>query len=113
MSINDFFTTNFTIRRLIWDTDNQGNRFSGEQEVGQFMGHIQQADALLAQNLGFSLTKTFSVWCSCDTDVIEGDKLATDDAHYTVRAKIDNKFVGDNKHIELIVEKGEETQSGS
>lgn len=104
--ISDFFTTAFSIKRPTWKTDDDGNEYLEKDAAVSFSGHLQQAQAELAQNLGMSLTKTYSVWCAIDTDVKEGDLIETEDQAFTVRAKRDN-LVGDNKHVELVVELNE------
>jgi hypothetical protein len=101
--ISDFYTTEFSIKRAAWTEDGEGNPYSEEQVVVSFNGHIQQAQAELATNLGLSLTKAFMVWCPIGTNVKEGDILDTTEASYSVRAVQDFNN-GDNKHMELIVE---------
>jgi hypothetical protein len=109
--IADFFTTSFSIKRAVWLTDGDGNKYSEEQIVETFSGHIQQATIELAQGLGISFTKAFTIWCPINTDVKEGDVLYTSAAAYSVRAKRENN-IGDNRHIELTVEL-DETPVGS
>lgn len=130
-TIERFYNTDFTVKRMTWDEDE-----STEEEIGEFTGGIQQARPEVASNLGLSFTKTFSIWCKPFVEVEEGDKLViqvgdklvlegtdlllTEDheilaqenlgglvlgghRYYTVRAKQEN-FDGRNPHIELICE---------
>ncbi|MFA6158894.1 MAG: hypothetical protein WC763_04730 [Candidatus Paceibacterota bacterium] len=100
--ISDFYKTLFVVKRSVWTTDGSDNPYSEEQEVGQFMGHIQQAAPELVQSLGLSLTKSFSIWCPVDTDVREGDSLTSVQGVYSVRA-VQQNAVGSNKHLQLVV----------
>jgi len=102
MSITDFFTTLFVIKRASWATDEDDNPYSEEVEVGQFMGHIQQASADLVQNLGMTLTSAFSVWCPLDSGIKAGDTLSSVGGVYSVKA-IQKYEIGGNKHIEAVV----------
>ena len=77
-----------------------------EQANISFKGHLQQATAELAQSIGTTFTKTYSLWCPYNTDVQQGDKLTSGSDIYMVRAII-TRLVGSNKHLELIVEKEE------
>lgn len=101
--IQDFFTTSFTIKRAGWVSDGDGNLYSTESTNTTFYGHKQQATPELAQSLGLSFTKTFTVWCPVDTAVVEGDTIDDGTYVYSVRAVMQNN-VGDNTHLELIVE---------
>jgi len=101
--ISDFFTTSFTVKRPTWKTDGQDNEYTEKEEAGAFLGHLQQAQAELVQNLGLSFTKAYSVWCAFGTDVKEGDTIVAGDVSYSVRAKRDH-MVGSNEHVELVVE---------
>jgi hypothetical protein len=104
MTIVDFYTTEFTVRRMAWDTDESGNDFSEEAEATAFSGHVQQASMELAQSLGLRFTKTFTVWCSLTTDVAEGDSLS--DGTYTYHVKAKQSFEnGQNAHLELVCER--------
>lgn len=99
MSIDQYFTSEFTVKRMVWSGDS-----SAETEQGTFKGHLQQARAEDAENLKLVFTKTFAVWCPVDTDVEEGDTLVLGSNTYNVRA-ISTKNYGNNQHLELIVEK--------
>ncbi len=107
--ISDFFTKTFTVKRASWLTDEYDNQYSEEVEVGSFLGHLQQANAQLAQTLGLNFTKTFTIWCPSDTDIREGDTVTSELISYSVRA-IQVNNIGDNKHIELTVELDDVTE---
>lgn len=101
--ITDFFTTLFIIYRSEWMTDINGNAYSAEFNVGDFHGHIQQADASLVASLGLNLTNTYSIWCPVNTDIRNGDTIESADGQYSVKA-IQLMAIGDNKHIQAIVQ---------
>lgn len=111
--IEDFYTTPFTVLRPTWSTDIEGGFSYSELVAGtSFSGHLQQASAALVQSLGMSLTKTFTVWCPISTNVVEGDVIEADSIRYTVRAIMRNA-IGDNAHLELVVELTEVTSDES
>lgn len=101
--ISDFYDTTYTVKRSGWTTDGDGNPYSAETQQGTFVGHKQQADARLTQQLGLALTKTYSIWCDVATDVQEGDTISDDTTTYSVRA-IRTHDYGTNQHLALIVE---------
>lgn len=101
--ISEYYTTEFTVMRMSWSADS-----AGLEEAGTFSGHLQQARPELTQQLGLAMTKTFSIWCDEETDVLEGDSIVAGEITYTVRAIQNNGFVGKNQHLELIVEKMDE-----
>jgi hypothetical protein len=105
--IEKFFTTTFEVNRAVWKTDESLNQYSELSTVGTFLGHLQQASAFLAENLGLNMTKTFTIWCPVDTDVLEGDSIETYEAIYTVRA-IQKNNTGVNTHLEIVVELDQE-----
>jgi len=99
-SIEKFFTKIFTVKRQEWSGDSSSNI-----SQGTFNGHIQQGVAKAYQeDLGFRFTKAYTIWCPSDTDVQEGDRLEDGSDTYDVRFLI-NRGIGDNGHLELIVEK--------
>lgn len=101
--IDKFFTTTFTIYRQVWTVDDDSNAYSAQSLMGTLLGHLQQGGIELAQSLGLAFTKTFRIWCDESVDVREGDELTAGGFSYFVRAK--KKFlVGNNQHIELVVE---------
>jgi hypothetical protein len=110
--IQDFFTTEFAVKRMTWLTDDEDNKYSSDTLIGTFLGHIQQANINLVQSLGLTFTKTYSVWCPVDTNVREGDKLETETETYSVRA-VQKNNIGCNKHLELIIELDELVDMGS
>lgn len=101
--IGDFFKTLYVVKRASWLTDEENNPYSGLGEVGQFMGHIQQAQAELIQGLGMSLTTAYAIWCPIDTSVLSGDILESVDGQYSVKA-IQRYGVGNNQHLQLVVQ---------
>lgn len=105
--IEKFFTTTFEVNRAEWKTDESSNQYSELVTIGTFLGHLQQASAQLAENLGLNMTKTFTIWCPVDTHVIEGDSIETYEAIYTVRA-IQKNNTGVNQHLEIVVELDQE-----
>lgn len=100
--INDFFTTTFTISKMTWSGES-----SEMSTTGTFLGYIQQASPALAEQLGLNFTKTFTIWCPVDTQVKENDSLDDGTASYSVKA-INKRDYGENKHLELVVEKDQE-----
>jgi hypothetical protein len=101
--IDDFFTTLFTVSRLVWKTDTFNNRYSEQGIVTTFYGQIQQASAELVQSLALSLTKSYLIWCPLNTNAIEGDTLMTTTQVFSVKAVMDYA-IGDNKHKQLVVQ---------
>lgn len=100
MSIAKWYTTTFTTKRQTWSGDS-----SALVTQGTFLGHIQQGvDKNLQENLGFRLTKAFTIWCAPDTDIQEGDRIEEGTNKYDVRFSI-NRNVGANGHLEVVVEK--------
>jgi hypothetical protein len=104
MSIEDFYVTSFTAKRMAWATDVDGNEYSELSDSAPIMGQIQQSGMELAQGLGLSFTKAYTIWCALDADVSEGDQLISEGHTYTVRSK--QEFAnGANKHLELVCER--------
>jgi hypothetical protein len=104
MTIADYFVTSFTAKRMTWTTDVDGNQYSQLADTPSFSGHIQQSSMQLAQSLNLTFTKTYTIWCSVDETVAEGDQLVSGGFTYTVRAK--QEFLnGDNAHLELVCER--------
>lgn len=104
MSIANFYTTTFTVRRMEWDQDESGNDIAEEADVSSFQGHIQQASMELAQHLGLSFTKTFTVWCPLNTDIAEGDTFSDGAYTYSIRA-IQSFENGRDAHLELVCQR--------
>jgi hypothetical protein len=110
--ISNFFTKTFTVNRPTWTEDEEYNQFSALSSAGTFKGYLQQANAQLAQNFGLKFSKTFTIWCAINEDVVEGDELVytadpSDVYTYVVRA-IQKNNDGVNKHLELVVELDED-----
>jgi hypothetical protein len=101
--ITDYFTTTFTVSRSEWTQDGEGNLQSTEAAVTTFKGHIQQASAELVENLGLSLTKSFTVWCLPSVNVKAGDTITDGSRSFSVRAVMAN-VIGAHAHFELVVE---------
>lgn len=99
--ISEFFDTEFAIERMEWESGLGGADLAA---TGSFFGQLQQASALLVRELGLTLSKSFAVWCAVGTDIQEGDQIVADDVRYTVRGVMKND-IGENKHLELIVER--------
>lgn len=100
MSIERFYTTTISIKRMEWS-----NESSAEVVVDSFSGHIQQANAELASQLGEAFGKVFSIWCAKGEDVEAGDTLtiASGDyaGTYSVKA-IQLNATGGNQHMEIV-----------
>jgi len=100
-SIERFCNTTIAVTRMSWSGES-----SAEVSVGSFSGHIQQANAELAQQISEAWGKTFLVWCDKGTDVEAGDTLTiTTGDHagtYSVKNVLQN-VVGVNQHLELTV----------
>ena len=99
--ISRFYTDTFTNTRMSF-VNNRSTLVS----VGSFKGHIQQARAELAEQLNSVWTRTFSLWCETDTDVQDGDVITYNGDTYNVKA-IQLNNIGDNSHLEIIIEKDE------
>jgi len=97
--ITDFFTTAFTVKRMVWYEE------SGElQDAITFYGHIQQATMELTKSLGLSMTNTFTLWCRPTVDLQIGDQIASGGKYYSVKALNTRDYAGVNKHIEALIE---------
>lgn len=110
--IADYLTTEFTTFRASWKRDEDGNKYSDESSIGVFMGHIQQASPELVQSLALSFTKAYTIWCKHDTNVKEGDTLYGCDETFLVKAIMKNA-IGNNRHMELVVEQEDKLSEGS
>lgn len=107
MGIENYFDKLFVVRRASWKTDESSNSYSEEAEIGQFMGHIQEASAEFSQSLGMTLTKPETVWCGILENVKAGDTLESVDGVYSVKGL--RRFdLGGNQHLQLVVEKSGE-----
>jgi hypothetical protein len=101
MSIEKHYTTTFTVQRMEWSGDS-----SGLATQGTISGHLQQARPEMAEAIGLRWTAVYTIWCDIDADVEVGDRLTEEDNVYSVRA-IQKNNVGQNKHLELVIEKHE------
>lgn len=108
--LSDNFTTEFVVRRAVWAKDGEDNDYSTEQLVGTFLGHIQQTQAELVQDLGLSLTNAYKVLCPVNTNVLAGDTIESNEGMYSVKA-IKKVAIGLNPHLVLIAQ--QDNVSGS
>ena len=98
-TIERFYTTTFTVYRLAY-VANKGSYSSN----GTFLGHIQQAQAELQEQLVDMFSRMFIVWCAVGTDIQEGDRINDGTNDYKVKAvRLNN--VGANTHLEVVVHK--------
>lgn len=97
--ITGFYTTTFTVKRMVYT-----GAKSALSTIGTFSGHIQQLAQEKVAELAGALKVSHSVWCAVDTDVNLGDQLTAGSDVYSVRA-IQKNNVGNNTHLELLVEK--------
>lgn len=104
MTIERFYITTFTVKRMQWATDGDGNEYSEEADASSFEGHLQQSSTELAESMGLAFNKTFTVWCPVDTDIAEGDSIS--DGLYTYHVRALQEFDdGKNAHLELVCER--------
>jgi len=99
MTIENFYTTTFTVKRFAY-TGTKGSLST----QGTFVGHLQQALIEQVANIASKFTISHSIWCATDTDVNLGDQLEEGGDKYTVKAIQTNNY-GGNDHLELLVEK--------
>jgi len=99
--IDRLFTSTFNVERMAWSEDS-----AGLTDLDPVSGHIQQTRPELTQQLGISMTKTFTIWFPVDADIQAGDTLTKGDDNYSVRAVQINDY-GQNPHLEVIAEKNE------
>lgn len=98
-TIERFYTTTFTKLRLSY-VANKGTYGAN----GTFVGHIQQAQAELQEQLTDLFSRVFIVWCAIGTDIQEGDRINDGTDNYKVKAVRTNN-VGNNTHLEIVVHK--------
>ncbi|KKT72763.1 MAG: hypothetical protein UW68_C0026G0012 [Candidatus Collierbacteria bacterium GW2011_GWB1_44_6] len=99
MSITSFFTTTFTIKRMVYTANK-----SALQTAGTFNGYIQQLSQQKLQEIAGALKVSHAIWCAVDTVVNLGDVLEVGTNKYAVKA-IQTNNTGGNQHLELLVEK--------
>ncbi len=106
MSISDWYTTTFTVKRMVYGGSDVGgdNNKSSLETQGTFNGHLQQADPNLVASLAQTYKLDFLIWCSRSEDVQVGDQLEEGSNKYTVMALQDNS-TGSNDHYELHLRK--------
>lgn len=100
-AIKRLFTESISVERMVW-TGNSSSRSS----IGTFSGHIQQAGPDIAESIGETWSKVFSIWCALGTDVEEGDKLTVASGNYAdtyAVQQIQKNATGGNEHLELVV----------
>lgn len=112
MSIDDFYNTTFTVFRNEWKIDEDDNRYSELEEVGDFVGHLQQATKEMVQHYGLNFQTAFTIWCDVATDIKLADVITNGDYKYSVKAIQTNNY-GENTHLEILVEGGLTQESGS
>lgn len=101
-SIEKFYTTTFTLKRQVWSGDS-----SALEQQSTFSGLIEQKmSSVLEQNSGFRFTKSYTVFCSTDVDVQEGDRLEASGRVYDVKYIVEGNL-GDNAHYEVICERND------
>lgn len=97
--ISNFYTTTFTAKRMVYTGDK-----SALSSITGFNGHIQQLTQEKVAELAGALKVSHSVWCPVGTSVQLGDQITENGNTYAVRA-IQKNNVGNNTHLELLVEK--------
>jgi hypothetical protein len=99
--IKDFYTTEFEVWRSQVKTDANG-KFTERAKVLTTKGHLQQADAVVAQQLGLNFRTTFTLWCDVATNIKNSDEIRIGSNKYTVSG-IQRNDIGDNQHLEVII----------
>lgn len=101
MSIDRFYTTTITNKRMTWSNDS-----SADVSVGSFSAHIQQTTPEEVQLLGLAWGNVFTIWCGKSEDVEIGDSITIASGDYTgvysVKS-IQSNATGNNQHLEIIV----------
>lgn len=98
--IDKFYDKVFTVETMVWAGDSSASLSSATS----FNGHIQQTESRLAEYLGMRFTETFTVWCGKDTAINPNDRITNSGNTYIVKF-VQERYVGANQHLELIVEK--------
>jgi hypothetical protein len=73
-----------------------------EEKVATVKGHLQQADAEIAEGFALERSRTFTFWCGLGADVQIGDKVVLNGLNYGAKGVIDYN-TGENKHKEVIL----------
>ncbi len=98
--IEKYYTTEAEIKRM---GVVEGDVYKQEETtVATIKGHLQQADAELAEGFALERSRTFAFWCGLDTDVKIGDKVVLNGQIYGVKGVIDYAY-GLNKHKEVVL----------
>lgn len=101
MSIERFYTTTITVKRMSWS-----NESSVEVSVGSIKGHIQQAGPEFAGFVGEAWGKVYLIWCSKSEDIEPGDTLTVASGDYAGTYSVKNiqsNTTGSNEHLEITV----------
>jgi hypothetical protein len=103
--IGNLFTTVFTLKRMVYETDEETGITKGEKETATgFNGYIQQASPDKVQSLASAFTITHLVWCATTDDVQEADEITEGGNTYSVKAIQMNNY-GENKYQLLYCQK--------
>jgi hypothetical protein len=102
--INKFYTRTFEVWRNEYTTAESGFSSSEESKQGEFKGHLQQISPNETESRGMNFSKSFTIWCPPNTDVVVGDRLKNDALWFIVQSLQDNNFVGSNRHLQVFVE---------
>lgn len=99
--ISRFFTTAFTVKRMVWSGDSS-------REIAQtgFSGWLQQASMDMVRNTAMSFGRVFIIRCPITTDIQAGDTLDDGVNTYSVKS-INIHQHGRNCHKQLLVDKDE------
>ena len=98
-SIQRFYTKTFEVSRLAYVLNK-----STYSVNGTFLGHIQQSQGELQEQIVDFYARLYLIWCPIGTDVQESDRIKEDGVEYKVKA-IRVNGVGNNQHLEIIVHK--------
>lgn len=99
MGISSFYTKTFSLYRQSYT----GNK-SAYALVGTILCHLQQISPDEQAQLGLNYTTPYRLWCAPSTDIQIGDELSDGTDLFTVKGVQNNSFVGDNQHIEALLE---------
>lgn len=100
-TIERFFTTSFTIKRMTWSGDSSAE----VTQTGTKSGHLQQAEPRLIEQLRQDFTLSHILWCDDSVDIQKGDTVVIGSDTYSVRAVQSNDHAGQNKHKEVYLQK--------
>lgn len=111
--LSNKFNVSYSVQRMQWLTDVDGNRYSSLVNVTTSKGHLQQASKELVEFFEMNFQKSYSLWVSIDDDIQVGDTLTIDTSvnnvttgdTFTVRGVQHNNY-GMNPHLEVLIEGG-------